>query len=423
MTADQMQNLKDMRQWILDRFGSKSLNFWDGFANADGTITSAYFYDNVHVNDKGHEGFYRKVLQSCILDSLCNRLNGILLVNAGADNSITLPVTSFSLQGTASSSKGTITQINWKKISGPNSGSILDSSSISTSYVNATPGTYYFVLNIKDSKLNQATDTIRVDVDCADISKDTTLLNLAACSGNLPFLWNGISINSTGNYAVHLTNQAGCDSFVKLQLSILSGSVAVNIKCVAEGFYNTGSNNLVSKLYNVGLSDNVEDVDTVTVQLWRRSNLEGINPDFNVKGILKRDGMLVVQLPNAALFKYFYLTLKNKSCIETWSADTVKITNGMFYDFTDNSSKSFSDGVNLPLKNLAPKKFALYSGDVNQDGGIDLFDIQKAENEVNLFNFGYQDSDCNGDGVVDLIDMQIIENNLSLFLFLARPFL
>jgi len=423
LTTDQMQNLKDMRQWVLDRFGSKAINFWDGLANTDGTIASAYFYDNVHVNDKGHEVFYKRLLQSCILDTLCNRQNGILLVNAGLDTTINLPTTSFSLQGTASSSKGTITNINWKKIAGPSSGLLIDSTSLTSSYTNATNGIYFFELKVKDSKLIELRDTIKVEVKCTSSSTDTTSLKLAACSGNLPISWNGIAINTAGNYSKLLTNQFGCDSLVKLQLSIISGSVAVNIKCFSEGFFNSSTNSLNPKLYNVGLSPDSEDVDTVLVQLWKRNNLEGINPDFSAKGILKKDGMLVVKFPNSVINKYFYLTLKNKTSIETWSADSIIINNGLYFDFTNNPLKSYGDGINLPTKNVAQKKYALYSGDVNQDGGIDLFDIQNAENKANLFNFGYQDADCNGDGVVDLIDLQIIENNLSLFLFLARPFL
>jgi hypothetical protein len=65
--------------------------------------------------------------------------------------------------------------------------------------------------------------------------------------------------------------------------------------------------------------------------------------------------------------------------------------------------------------------YALYSGDVNQDGGIDISDMQITENDASQFVFGYYNSDCTGDASSDISDMQIIENNAGLFIFYARP--
>jgi hypothetical protein len=64
----------------------------------------------------------------------------------------------------------------------------------------------------------------------------------------------------------------------------------------------------------------------------------------------------------------------------------------------------------------------IYSGDLNQDGAVDIFDIQVAENAASNFEFGYNVSDCNGDGSSDIFDMQIVENNATLFVFYSRPY-
>jgi hypothetical protein len=107
--------------------------------------------------------------------------------------------------------------------------------------------------------------------------------------------------------------------------------------------------------------------------------------------------------------------------MEIWSSDSIQITNLTYHDFTENINNTFSNGSNLPQKNIQNNVFGMYSGDVNQDGSIDIFDIQKIENDATSFNFGNQISDCNGDGVVDLVDMQLVENNSGLFIFLSKP--
>jgi len=74
MSESQVQNLKDMRNWIISRFGNKSVNFWESVANEDGSINDTYLYDYAHVNNLGHALFFQRMKAECILDSLCNRL-------------------------------------------------------------------------------------------------------------------------------------------------------------------------------------------------------------------------------------------------------------------------------------------------------------------------------------------------------------
>jgi gliding motility-associated-like protein len=48
--------------------------------------------------------------------------------------------------------------------------------------------------------------------------------NVAVCSSQLPYLWNGQSYNTGGSYSVTLQNSAGCDSVATLVLSIKSAT-------------------------------------------------------------------------------------------------------------------------------------------------------------------------------------------------------
>jgi hypothetical protein len=86
-----------------------------------------------------------------------------------------------------------------------------------------------------------------------------------------------------------------------------------------------------------------------------------------------------------------------------------------------NPTNAFWDGFNLPMKQVEPGVWAIYSGDINQDGTIDGLDMNFVEIDANDFAFGYNASDLNGDGATDGLDMNILETNSNLFLFVARP--
>ena len=55
--------------------------------------------------------------------------------------------------------------------------------------------------------------------------------------------------------------------------------------------------------------------------------------------------------------------------------------------------------------------FAIWGGDVNQDGIVDTGDMNPVENESTNVTMGYVAEDVNGDGIVDTGDMNIVENN------------
>ncbi|MDQ3021855.1 MAG: hypothetical protein M3R36_14980 [Bacteroidota bacterium] len=59
----------------------------------------------------------------------------------------------------------------------------------------------------------------------------------------------------------------------------------------------------------------------------------------------------------------------------------------------------------------SPIKFGIYSGDVNQDGTIDITDNELIDNDAYNFASGYLRTDVNGDGAVDIADGAIADNN------------
>ncbi|MDQ3020683.1 MAG: hypothetical protein M3R36_08945 [Bacteroidota bacterium] len=56
-------------------------------------------------------------------------------------------------------------------------------------------------------------------------------------------------------------------------------------------------------------------------------------------------------------------------------------------------------------------KYCIYSGDVNQDGTVDIADGSSIENDAYNFVSGYVLTDLNGDSFTDVSDTAIADNN------------
>lgn len=94
-------------------------------------------------------------------DVVINAQGVIPAVNAGADKSVTLPTTSVSMTGNATTSQGTIVSTTWFFLSGPNAYTITDASSPLTTITNLAAGTYTFrLLGINTFGLSNTDDVI-----------------------------------------------------------------------------------------------------------------------------------------------------------------------------------------------------------------------------------------------------------------------
>jgi hypothetical protein len=255
--------------------------------------------------------------------------------------------------------------------------------------------------------------TLILTINSPSSSTDT----VSACTS---YTWNGNTYTTSGNYSFNATNAAGCDSVANLVLTINTCNTTLNVNAFLEGFY-TGSNTMSSSLFDQGISIDATATDTITVNLYASTPSVSATADYSVKVILHNDGTATAIFPGATLGNSYYVALKHRNHLETWSASPITFgaTNSM--NFTNSASAAYSDGVNAPLKSVAGGKFALYAGDVNQDGTIDLFDLSDTENDASNFISGYNASDVNGDSVSDLFDLSLIENNSTLFIFVARP--
>jgi len=71
LSVAQRQNLMAMRDSTFARFGSKAIDFWNGLANADGTIQSQFdIGDGIHLNNAGHRLLFQRVVGARIWEVL-----------------------------------------------------------------------------------------------------------------------------------------------------------------------------------------------------------------------------------------------------------------------------------------------------------------------------------------------------------------
>ncbi len=125
---------------------------------------------------------------------------------------------------------------------------------------------------------------------------------------------------------------------------------------------------------------------------------------------------------NASIAGSYYVVLKHRNSIETWSSQPKQLFTDVIpqYAFKDSASKAYGNNQKLLTTTPYPL-YGIYSGDVNQDGGIDLTDITAIYNAASNFVTGYVAADVTGNNSVDLTDITIAYNNSVGFVSVKRP--
>ena len=228
----------------------------------------------------------------------------------------------------------------------------------------------------------------------------------------------------THNIQYTYSDGNGCSNNETQQVTVsicTPAFVTLNLTAFLEGFY-YDINTMRANIFELGISTDPGETDTVTVNLWAATSLGNTEPDHTVKAVLHTDGTATMQFPSTLMGNEFYIAVKHRNHMETWSKLPVTFSSITEYDFTDNLLKAYDDGVNPPMTAVAGSKFAFYGGDVNQDGTVDGSDANDIEIGANNFDYGYNSADANGDGETGGQDANIVEINANLFLFYARPY-
>ncbi len=190
--------------------------------------------------------------------------------------------------------------------------------------------------------------------------------------------------------------------------TVLSADISLHLTVLVEGFYR-GAGLMTGVL-------SASECDTVEVILADPSNPHSFL--YSSKGTIDLSGTGDFVFQGAGQNEYYYIVVKHRNSLEIWSADSVSFSNpAVSYDFTDASGKAY--GGNQTLVGVG--KYAMYSGDVNQDGFIDNVDLIQMENGLVQFLFGYYSEDLSGDSFAEGADYALLENNLPLLLQVLKP--
>ena len=189
-------------------------------------------------------------------------------------------------------------------------------------------------------------------------------------------------------------------------------SSVVNVKLFIEGYY-AGAGAMAPVKANQGVGTSTTYVDDITIELRNATTYAVV---ATTQGQLQTDGTAACTFATAQTGS-FYIVVKHRNALQTWSAAPVTLGSVSAYDFTTAANKAFGDN----MKEVAPGVWALYSGDLNQDESIDISDGDNLYNDSDNSAFGFLSTDLNGDGSVDLSDFDFYSNNSDNSIYSNHP--
>ena len=173
---------------------------------------------------------------------------------------------------------------------------------------------------------------------------------------------------------------------------------------------------LIQGFYNLSTGRTVRD----TVNVYLRNSVSPFSFVDSAKVYIGTSGSASMIFPNAFPDNEYYIQLRHRNSIETWSSNTINFDDPTItYNFSQSQSQAFGD--NQILVNPTSGRYAIYNGDENQNGIVDLTDVVNVSNAAVSFTNGYLPSDMNGDDITDLTDIVITSNNASAFVSKIIP--
>lgn len=193
-----------------------------------------------------------------------------------------------------------------------------------------------------------------------------------------------------------------------------SNGLTLTIHALFEGAF-LGSNRLTSTLYNCDNSYPQNLYDSVTVNLYDSAN--NLNLVYSKTIVFDTSGTGVLSIPSNYTTGNYYISIKQRNHIETWSANTLVLNANQNFNFSNNPANVYGANV-LDIGN---GNYVIYGGDVNLDGVVSNDDMVQLDNDNFNFVAGYSVSDLNGDGTVNNDDIVILDNNNSNFIASMHP--
>ncbi|MCK6611890.1 MAG: hypothetical protein L6Q78_12730 [Bacteroidia bacterium] len=188
---------------------------------------------------------------------------------------------------------------------------------------------------------------------------------------------------------------------------------SLSLTAFFEGLY-MGSSTMTAAPYN---SDNLLPdtiADTITVVLHDEVTLDSL---YAWRGPINTSGLALASFPGAVNGNDYYIAIRHRNSIETWSAAAVSFGSSTSYDFSTAASQAYGDN----LIDDGSGVFMVYTGDINQDGSVDFLDYPDLDLDALNGELGYRVTDLNGDASVDFLDYPKIDVNALNGIIKLRP--
>jgi len=302
-----------------------------------------------------------------------------------------------------------------------------------TTFMPTAPGTYYAEARVI---ISGCTSSIRTVVTLTENPLPSVTLGAlpAACVDGVAFnltqgsptggtysgsgITNGTtglfdpSVAGVGTHTITYTytdGTTGCTANATSTVTVSVCTKTLNLTLFLEGLYDEFNGLVKAKECIDG--ENPYDLfagnisDTLTVELTQA--LYPHTTVFSQHGVpISTEGSISLTTIPGALTGNYFIVIKHRNHIETWSQSLSFEGSSVNYDFTDAVNKAWGDNLVL-----VGSDYCLYTGDTNNDEFVDAFDLVLTFNLNRLSGYGYQVSDINADGFVDIYDLIKVFNN------------
>lgn len=223
--------------------------------NLGGLVSGTYTYQlTVTDNDGASSSSQVKII-------VTSAANQAPVADAGANQSITSPVNSVTLNGSASSDPdGNIVSYNWVAVSGPGSITISNSNTATPTVVGLVPGAYVFELTVTDNKGATAKDQVSVTVLPQSISPNQPPVANAGNNQTITLPVNSVSLDGSRSFDPDGT----LTGYSWIQVSGPSVSV---IAAVNSGTTNASQLIAGQYIFQLTVTDNngLKNIDQITI--------------------------------------------------------------------------------------------------------------------------------------------------------------
>lgn len=225
-----------------------------------------------------------------------------------------------------------------------------------------------------------------------------------------------VTYHNIANTTLHQLTANGLTTLGTFTGSQTRADKNLNLTLFLEGLYN-GSGTMRKAQNGSGDQFAGNIADQIIIELHNSSSYSTIVYSL-INTNLSTLGAMSAIIPGIHSGLY-YVTIKHRNSITTTTASPVSLAGSSInYNF-DNPLKAY--GNNLIAMAGPGTYYAIYAGDVTQDGLVDSGDMTPVDNLSSAFGSGYIPEDANGDGIIDSGDLTIIDNNATGFVGSVTP--